>query len=171
MLFLTSHSIFKILSLLREPKKQILWEKNNIVLLFTSHGTGLAPKTWKKLGSVKNETPYCLFYWPSRDILRATSAQSPSSYFRQAKTQRPTQSCHNRCRLPGNFGERRPVVSQSLTGICHPGKPVISRPLRALRLRWGQGRGKCGSPEVHAEQGDMYEPQRATITPPPPPGC
>ena len=57
-LFLTYHSIFKILSLLREPKKQFLCEKHDIVLLFTAHGTGLAPKTWKKLSSVKNETPY-----------------------------------------------------------------------------------------------------------------
>ena len=30
-----------------------LWEKNDIVLLFISHGTGLAPKPWKKLSSVK----------------------------------------------------------------------------------------------------------------------
>ena len=32
--------------------------ENGIVLLFTSHGTGLAPKTWKKLSSVQNEAPY-----------------------------------------------------------------------------------------------------------------
>ena len=32
--------------------------ENGIVLLFTSNGTGLAPKTWKKLSLVKNETPY-----------------------------------------------------------------------------------------------------------------
>ena len=45
-LFLTSHSIFEILFLVREAKKQFLWEKNDIVLLFTSHhGTGLTPKT------------------------------------------------------------------------------------------------------------------------------
>ena len=44
----------------RESKKQFLGEKNDIVSLFTSHGTGLAPKTKKKLSSVKNETPYCL---------------------------------------------------------------------------------------------------------------
>ena len=55
--FLTFHRIFEILSLVREPKKQFLWEKNDIVLLFTSHGTGLAPKTWKKLSLVKNKTP------------------------------------------------------------------------------------------------------------------
>ena len=53
---LTSHRIFKILS--REPKKQFLREQNDIVLLLTSHGTGLAQKTWKKLSSVKNKTPY-----------------------------------------------------------------------------------------------------------------
>ena len=47
--FLTSRSIFKILSLVREPKKQFLWEKNDIVLLFASRGTGLATKTWKKV--------------------------------------------------------------------------------------------------------------------------
>ena len=34
-------------------------EKNDIVLLFTSNGTGLPPKTRKKLGWVKNETPCC----------------------------------------------------------------------------------------------------------------
>ena len=54
---LAFHSIFKISSLVREPKMQFLWEKNDIILLFTSHGTGLAPKAWKKLSSVKNETP------------------------------------------------------------------------------------------------------------------
>ena len=32
--------------------------ENYIVLLFTYHGTGLAPKTWKKFSSVKNKTPY-----------------------------------------------------------------------------------------------------------------
>ena len=60
MIFFTFHGIFKLLSLVYGPKKQFLWEKNDndIVLLFTSHGTGLAPKTWKKLSSVKNETPY-----------------------------------------------------------------------------------------------------------------
>ena len=29
-----------------------------MVLLFTSQGAGLAPKTWKTLSSVKNETSY-----------------------------------------------------------------------------------------------------------------
>ena len=58
MYFLASHSIFKILSLVRKPKKRFSWEKNGIiVLLFTFHGTGLAPKTWKNLSSVKNEKP------------------------------------------------------------------------------------------------------------------
>ena len=56
--FLASHSIFEILSLVSEPKKQFLWEKNDIILLFTSRGTGLAPKTWGKITAVKNETPY-----------------------------------------------------------------------------------------------------------------
>ena len=32
--------------------------QNGIVLLFTSHGTGLASKTWKKLSTVQNETPF-----------------------------------------------------------------------------------------------------------------
>ena len=41
---------------MRKPKKQFLWEKIDIVLLFTSNGAGLAPKTWKKFSSVKNET-------------------------------------------------------------------------------------------------------------------
>ena len=54
--FMTFHRIFKILSPVRELKKQFLWEKNDIVLLFTTHGTALAPKTWKKLSSVKNKT-------------------------------------------------------------------------------------------------------------------
>ena len=31
--------------------------ENDIVLLFTSHSTVLAPKTWKKLSSVKNKRP------------------------------------------------------------------------------------------------------------------
>ena len=48
-LFFASRSIFKILSLGREPKKHFLWEKNDIVLLFTSHRTSLAPKTWEKV--------------------------------------------------------------------------------------------------------------------------
>ena len=51
------------------PKqKTFLWDKNDIVWLFTSlvqdwdgtglrDGTGLAPKTWKRLSTVKNETP------------------------------------------------------------------------------------------------------------------
>ena len=34
---------------MREPKKQFLWEKNDIVLSFASRGTGLATKTWKKV--------------------------------------------------------------------------------------------------------------------------
>ena len=42
--FLTSASIFKILSLVRKPKRTFLWKKNGIVLLFLSHGTGLAKK-------------------------------------------------------------------------------------------------------------------------------
>ena len=45
--FLASHSIFKISSVMHEPKKQFYGRKNDVVLLFTSHGTGLAPKTWK----------------------------------------------------------------------------------------------------------------------------
>ena len=57
--FLTSHSIVKILSFVRERKRQFSWEKNDIDLLFASHGTGLAPVTSKKLSSVKNKTPYC----------------------------------------------------------------------------------------------------------------
>ena len=40
-------------------KSSFSWKKNAIVLIFTSHVTGLAPKTWKKFSSVKNETPYC----------------------------------------------------------------------------------------------------------------
>ena len=58
-LFFVFRSISKVLSLVRKPKRQFLWEKNDTVLLFTSHGTGLAPKTWKYLSSVKNETPLC----------------------------------------------------------------------------------------------------------------
>ena len=49
--------IFKILSLEHEPKKQFLREKNDIVFLFTSHATGLAPKAWEQLSSMKSETP------------------------------------------------------------------------------------------------------------------
>ena len=55
--FLTSRTIFKSSSLVREPKKQFLWDKNGNVLFFTSHGTGFTPKTWKKLSSVKIERP------------------------------------------------------------------------------------------------------------------
>ena len=40
--FLTSRSIFKILSLVREPKKQFLWEENDIVLLFASQANPVA---------------------------------------------------------------------------------------------------------------------------------
>ena len=32
--------------------------KNHIVLLYTSEGTGLASKNWKRLSSVKNNKPY-----------------------------------------------------------------------------------------------------------------
>ena len=56
--FLTSIKFSKFYLMSTNQKKQFLWEKNDIVLLFTSHGTGLAPKTWKKLSSVKNKTPY-----------------------------------------------------------------------------------------------------------------
>ena len=42
--FLAYNSISEILAFVREPKKPFL-ENNDIVLLFTSHGTGLAPKT------------------------------------------------------------------------------------------------------------------------------
>ena len=41
---------------MREPKKQFYGE-NNIILLFISHGTTLAPKTWKTLSPMQNETP------------------------------------------------------------------------------------------------------------------
>ena len=58
--FLTSRSIFKILSLVSELKKQFLWEENDIVLLFVSRGTVLASfGNLEKLSSVKNETPFC----------------------------------------------------------------------------------------------------------------
>ena len=55
--FLTFHSIFKIYLLCMNQKAVFLWEKNDIVLLFTFHGTGLAPKTWKGLSSVKIKRP------------------------------------------------------------------------------------------------------------------
>ena len=54
---LASTIIFKVLYLVRDQKKFIL-EKNGIDLLFTSHGTGLALKTRKKLSLMQNETPY-----------------------------------------------------------------------------------------------------------------
>ena len=47
---------FQNFIIVHEQKKQFLCEKNDIVLLFTSHGTGLAPKTWEMLSSVQNET-------------------------------------------------------------------------------------------------------------------
>ena len=58
-ILLAHHSIFITLSLMREPKKQFLSEKNGIFLLITSHGKGLATKTWKNLSSVQNKTPQC----------------------------------------------------------------------------------------------------------------
>ena len=50
--------IFKILCLVCEPKKQFLWKRNDIALLFTYHGMGLAPKkTRKKFSSAKIKRP------------------------------------------------------------------------------------------------------------------
>ena len=46
------------ISCARTKKNCFYWEKNDIVLLLTSHGTGLAAKTWKRLSSVQNETRY-----------------------------------------------------------------------------------------------------------------
>ena len=66
LIFLASRSILKILSLVREPKssfhgrKIMLFCLNTmfiISLLFRFHGTGLAPKTRKRLSSVKTKRP------------------------------------------------------------------------------------------------------------------
>ena len=47
--------------------------ENDIVLLITSLGTGLAPKTWKKFSSVQNETPL--------SVREASVANTSASYF------------------------------------------------------------------------------------------
>ena len=57
--FLASHSIFKILPLVREPKKLLFGDKKYPMLLTISNSTGLAPKTWEKLILMQNGTPYC----------------------------------------------------------------------------------------------------------------
>ena len=51
------HSIFKMLSFVRDTKKFLL-DKNYVVLFSTSHGTELAPKTWKKWVRWKMKRPY-----------------------------------------------------------------------------------------------------------------
>ena len=66
-LFLTSLSIFnnfvchkpKTDFLVCEQTKESVFygTKKGIVLLFAFHGTGYAPKTWKKFSTVQNETP------------------------------------------------------------------------------------------------------------------
>ena len=44
------HLVFlKLYILCANQKGSFLWEQNDIVLLLTSHGKGLAPKTWKKV--------------------------------------------------------------------------------------------------------------------------
>ena len=43
--------------LLCANQKAVFMGENNNVLLFTSRGIGLAPKTWRKLSAVHNETP------------------------------------------------------------------------------------------------------------------
>ena len=73
-IFLTSHSrhFQNLISCTRTKKADFVGE-NGIVLLFTSHGTGVAPKTWKKLSSVKNETPYCTRvkqFWRYGDLVK-----------------------------------------------------------------------------------------------------
>ena len=43
--------------LLHANQKSSFMGENGIALSFTSHGTGLAPKIWKRLSSVRNEHP------------------------------------------------------------------------------------------------------------------
>ena len=55
-LFSCFPSIFKNLSVVREPKKEVLWEKKRYFVIHTPRH-GISPKNLKRLSLVQNETP------------------------------------------------------------------------------------------------------------------